>query len=122
MAEKIQFTCSVEKIRFFKDDWGIIIVSVDKIKQGEVKKDKFGQVILKGTMPKPVEGSMYNAIVTYAPDPQWGDQYEIISFYSAIEFGENDKVGQKKFLSSLFTPREIENMYKEDIEIDNNIK
>lgn len=109
--EIIKMTCSIEDIRFYKEGWGIISVSADKVKQGIIQTNKYGQIILKGTMPHPKEGNMYNVTAKFLNDPKWGEQYDIISIYSAITFGENDMVGQKKFLSSLFTEKQVESMY-----------
>ena len=108
---RIKIICSVERIRFYKNEFGIAVVSVDKVKEGKPKTDKFNQIIIKGTMPQLVEGNPYVLVADYVEDPKWGGQYNIISIYSAITFNENDKVGQKKFLSTLFTPLQIENMY-----------
>ena len=108
---RIKIICSVETIRFYKNEFGIAVVSVDKVKEGKPKTDKFNQIIIKGTMPQLVEGNPYVLVADYVEDPKWGGQYNIISIYSAITFNENDKVGQKKFLSTLFTPLQIENMY-----------
>ena len=111
LEDRIKVICSVETIRFYKNEWGIAIVSVDKVKEGKPQTDKFNQITIKGTMPQLVEGNPYVLVADYVEDPKWGGQYNIISIYSAITFGENDKVGQKKFLSTLFTPLQIENMY-----------
>lgn len=112
VEERIKVVCSVETIRFYKNEFGIAVVSVDKVNEGKPKTDKFNQITIKGVMPQLVEGNPYNLAADYVEDPKWGGQYNIISIYSAITFGENDKVGQKKFLSTLFTPLQIENMYE----------
>ena len=48
---RIKIICSVETIRFYKNEFGIAVVSVDKVKEGKPKTDKFNQIIIKGTMP-----------------------------------------------------------------------
>ena len=111
LEDRIKIICSVEVIRFYKNEFGIAVVSVDSVKEGQPKKDKFNQITIKGNMPKLVEGNPYVLVAHYVEDHRLGGQYNIISIYSAITFGKNDKVGQKKFLSSLFTPLQIENMY-----------
>lgn len=110
--KRIKMICSVERIKYFKDDWGIIQVSVDKVQEGTVQTDKYNLVTLKGSMPKPKEGAQYNVIATLVNDERWGEQYEAISVYTSIEFGADDQAGQKQFLSSLFTPIQVNNMYK----------
>ncbi len=111
LEDRIKVICSVETIRFYKNEFGIAVVSVDKVKEGKPKTDKYNQIIIKGTMPQLVEGNPYMLVADYVEDPKWGGQYNIISIYSAITFSDEDKVGQKKFLSTLFTPLQIENMY-----------
>ena len=54
MIEKdiIKVTCSVERIRFYKNEWGIIECSINKIKEGTPKLDRNGIAIFKGVMPQ----------------------------------------------------------------------
>lgn len=113
MAEKdiIKVTCSIERIRFYKNEWGIAEVSIDKVKEGKPKDDGFGNIIIKGVMPQLEIKNMYNLTAEYVEDPKWGGQYNIIAIYTALAFGENDAIGQKKFLASIFTPLQVENMY-----------
>lgn len=101
---------SVEGIRFFKDQWGIIVCSIDKVIKGKFIGDKNGTVF-KGNMPYPVRGLSYIIEADYINDPKWGDQYDIKSIYSDIPVDENDKDGKLRFLRSLFTPNQIEAMY-----------
>lgn len=110
--EIIKLTCSVERIRFYRDQFGIIVCSIDKIKEGTPRLDNDGTLIFKGTMPKPIMGNSYNITAEYVEDPKWGGQYNIICMFSAITFKEGDDQGQKKFLQSIFTPLQIENMYE----------
>ena len=56
---RIKIICSVETIRFYKNEFGIAVVSVDKVNEGKPKTDKFNQIIIKGTMPQLVEGNPY---------------------------------------------------------------
>lgn len=109
--EKIKVTCSVERVRFYKDQFGIIICSVDRIKEGTPHFDKDGTLIFKGVMPQPIVGNMYDIVAEYVEDPKWGGQYNISCMFSAITFKEDDKIGQKKFLASIFTPLQVKNMY-----------
>lgn len=114
MAEKdiIKVTCSVERIRFYKNEWGIIECSINKIKEGAPKLDKSGIAIFKGVMPQLQEKNLYNITAEYVEDPKWGGQYNIISIVTALDFGDKDPEGQKKFLSSIFTPLQVTNMYE----------
>ena len=66
---RIKIICSVETIRFYKNEFGIAVVSVDKVKEGKPKTDKFNQIIIKGTMPQLVEGNPYVLVADYVEDP-----------------------------------------------------
>lgn len=112
MSDKIKVICSIEKIRFYKNEWGIAEISIDKIKEGNPKVDKYGHTFIKGNMPQLIEGNMYTLIADYIEDPKYGGQYNIISIYNSIVYEENDIIGQKKFLSTLFTENQIKNMYE----------
>ena len=35
MSDKIKVICSIEKIRFYKNEWGIAEISIDKIKDND---------------------------------------------------------------------------------------
>jgi len=111
VSERIKITGSIEDIRYYKNEFGIIIISIDKVKKGTPKCNKFNQIIAKGEMSQPIVGNMYCMIADYIDDPKWGGQYNIVSLYSAINFDEADEAGKKKFLSSLFTPLQVESMY-----------
>ena len=114
MADKdiIKVTVSVERIRFYKNEWGIIECSINKIKQGAPKLDKNGIAIFKGVMPQLKENNLYNITAEYTEDPKFGGQYNILSIFTALDFGTGDAEGQKKFLSSIFTPLQVTNMYE----------
>ena len=106
----VKVKASVEGIRFYKDQWGIIVCSIDKIIKGDFIGDKNG-MIFKGNMPEPSLGATYIIIADYIDDPKWGEQYNIKSIYSDISFDKDDKKGRFKFLCSLFTPSQVEAMY-----------
>lgn len=110
--EIIKVTCSIERVKFYKDQFGIIVCSVDKIKEGTPHLDKDGTLVFKGVMPQPIAGNMYNITAEYVEDPKWGGQYNILCMFSAIVFEDGDKKGQKKFLASIFTPLQVKNMYE----------
>ena len=106
----VKVKASVEGIRFYRDQWGIIVCSIDKVIKGDFIGDKNG-MIFKGTMPEPSLGATYIIIADYVDDPKWGEQYNIKSIYSDISFDKDDKKGRFKFLCTLFTPSQIEAMY-----------
>ena len=116
MAEKdiIKVIAEVERIRYYKNEWGIIECSIDpkKIKEGNPKLDKNGMAIFKGVMPQLQEKNIYNITAEYVDDAKWGGQYNILSIFTALDFGTGDPEGQKKFLSSIYTPLQVTNMYE----------
>lgn len=116
MAEKdiIKVIAEVERIRYYKNEWGIIECSIDpkKIKEGNPKLDRNGMVIFKGVMPQLQEKNIYNITAEYVEDPKFGGQYNILSIFTALDFGTGDPEGQKKFLSSIYTPLQVTNMYE----------
>lgn len=107
----VKVKAEIEGIRFYRDQWGIIVCSIDKVLKGEFIGDKNGMVF-KGNMPEPVLGATYIIIADYVDDPKWGRQYNIKSIYSDVSFDKNDKNGRRKFLSNLFTPYQVEAMYE----------
>ena len=108
----IKVKASVEIIKFYKNQWGIIVCSIDKVMKGELEKDiNTDYCVFKGEMIEPCVGSTYIITADYVEDPRWGGQYLIKSMYNDISFDMNDKDGRLKFLKSLFTDYQIEAMY-----------
>ena len=106
----VKVKAEIEGIRFYRDQWGIIVCSIDKVLKGEFIGDKYGMVF-KGNMPEPVLGATYIIIADYVDDPKWGRQYNIKSIYSDVSFDKNDKNGRRRFLLNLFTVNQVEAMY-----------
>lgn len=107
---RIKVDASMEHRIYFKDNWGIIKCSIEKVRSGDgIYKGDL--IIFKGQMPQPIEGCIYTIIADFVHDPKWGDQYVIQSIFTALDFGDGDDVGKKKYLSSLFTPYQIDCMY-----------
>lgn len=109
---RIKVVCTLETIRYYKGDFGIIIASINTVKYGKPIMDDKKCITVKGVMPKLKEGNYYNLTAEYVNDPKWGGQYKVISMFNAVDFRQGDKQGQKRFLSSLFTLNQVENMYK----------
>ena len=108
--KRIKVDASVEHRIYFKDNWGIIKCSIEKVRSGDgIYKGDL--IIFKGQMPQPIEGCIYTIIADFVHDPKWGDQYVIQSIFTALDFNDGDDVGKKKYLSSLFTPYQIDCMY-----------
>ena len=107
----VKVKASIEIIRYYKDQWGIVICSIDEVLKGDFIGDKNGAVF-KGNMPEPVRGATYIIVADYVEDPKWGNQYNIKSIYSDISFDKEDKKGKEKFLLSIFTPNQVSAMYE----------
>lgn len=112
MDNKIKITCSLITMRFYKNEFGIAVVSVDSVQDGEPKTDKFNQITIKGVMPQLKEGNSYSLFAEYVSDPKWGGQYNVISIYEDIQLKDGDKIGEKRFIDSLFTELQVHAMYK----------
>jgi exodeoxyribonuclease V alpha subunit len=61
-------------------------------------------------MAKPNIGDIITINAEYVEDPTWGAQYNLISLYPALSLNHDTK-SKYKFLSALFTPLQVENMY-----------
>ena len=107
----VKVRASIEIIRYYKDQWGIVICSIDEVLKGDFIGDKNGMVF-KGNMPEPVRGATYIIVADYVEDPKWGNQYNIKSIYSDISFDKEDRKGKEKFLLSIFTPNQVSAMYE----------
>ena len=113
MAKILQAVVEVERQRYYDSskNWGIVICSVDKVIDGTPAYDENKFIIVKGTMTEPNVGGQYVLKGEEVNDPKWGVQYNIISFNANVPLTTDDKFAQKKYLSSIYTPLEVENMY-----------
>lgn len=110
--KRIKAVVSVERVRFYKNEWGIAEVSINEVKQGTVIGAKYNTIVIKGTMPELIVGNMYNLTADYVCDDKWGDQYDIVSIYTDLNcYGDNPD-GKRKFLNAVFTPLQVQNMYE----------
>lgn len=111
----LRATVSVDRTVFRRDDFAIILCSIYELKEGSAEPitNPMGQITLKGTMSTLKEdGTLYAVVGEYVDDPKYGDQYNVISIHTAVEFGENDPKGQKQFLLSIFTEGQVTAMYE----------
>lgn len=113
MAEILQAVVEVERVRYYDStkNWGIVVCSIDKVISGEPVYNNDNEIIVKGVMADPNVGGQYNLKGELVNDPKWGQQYDIISFGAAVPLTTNDRNAQKKYLQTLYTPMEVENMY-----------
>ena len=101
---------TIQTIRFFKNNWGIVVASVDKVLKGELQTDAKATVF-KGDMPQVKEGEGYKITAKYVEDPKWGGQYALEVIGSNITFNDNDEDGKRKFLQSIFTDNQVAHLY-----------
>ena len=111
----LRASISVDRTIFRRDDFAILLCSIFELKEGSVepKTNSLGQITIKGTTPTLKEdGTLYTVVGEYIDDPKYGDQYNIISIHTSVDFGENDPKGQKQFLLSIFTESQVNAMYE----------
>ena len=111
-GDKLKAIISIEKVIFYKNNWGIVLASVDKIQLGKPEYDRNSFITIKGNMPEPKDGMQYYIKGTEINDPKFGLQYELSNMSSVIDIDTNDKTGQKKYLLKLFTPGQVKSMYE----------
>lgn len=115
MSEILKAEIDINSMIYRNGDFAIVSANVHRLKEGSAEPhySKLDEIILKGPMPTlQTDGSLYNVTAEYVKDQKYGDQYNVINIFTAIEFGENDEVGQKKFLLSIFTPLQVNSMYE----------
>ena len=108
---RVQMECTVLRTRYYKDSFGIIVVSVDKVVKGTLQTNA-EETVLKGEMPRVREGEAYKVTAVFVDDPKWGGQYNIEMITSNVILDDSDKEGQRKFLESIFTYKQVEAMYQ----------
>lgn len=74
--------------------------------------DRYGCFIVKGQMPEPRVGGVYQLLAEEVHDPKWGMQYKVINMSTHITLDDNDQDGQRRFLNTIFTEGQVEAMYK----------
>lgn len=113
VGDKIKCTIVPETIRHYNDEWmsGIVVASVKEVQEGKPALNRFGEITLKGNMPKPKVGEPYHLTAIEVEDPKYGKQYNVEIMSGIFNFDTNDKSGQRKFLSTLFTDKQVQAMY-----------
>ena len=74
----IKISCGVEEIRYYKNEWGIAKVSVNKVREGTPETDAFNCLIIKGVMPQLMVGNCYSLTAEYVNDPKYGVQHHSV--------------------------------------------
>ena len=107
---QIKCTVKINKIRYYKDNWGILLVSLLETEYGIIKTDNKNCFIIKGNMTQPNYQDTFKVIGNEIIDPKWGVQYDLI--YMSISADLTNEDSQKIFLSKILTPIQIQNMYR----------
>lgn len=104
----IKCTIELKKKIYYRDDFAIAIANIKEVKSGAPQSF---DITIKGTMVEPHPGDEYYLTAKEINDLRYGLQYEIISMASIINIDTTDKFGQKKFLLSIFTESQVQEMY-----------
>ena len=113
VGDIIKVVCEVESApRYFKNDWGIVDVSINETIEGEPVTNKYNCVTIVGVMPCPKIGELYYLTAKETHDPVYGKQYETVFMGSVMEFDTNDNKEQKKFFSTIFTDGQVKEIFK----------
>ena len=112
MGQKIKGKIIIKSVRYFKNDWGIAEAFPLEFKDEQPIVDAKGTFIIKGEMIDPVIEREYNIIAEQVNDPKWGQQYNIISFATDLHVNENDEKSKRKYLEHIFTPNQVNELYK----------
>lgn len=107
--DKIKIIGNVERIRYFKNSWGIISCYIESVEEGNWDEP---YIICKGEMAEPILGQSYKITGNMVHDAKYGDQLDIINMRSVVDFDESNDRGKRQFLSSIFTPLQVQNMYE----------
>ena len=111
--KKINVTVKISTVRFYNEEsnFGIVTAFIDEIHDREPVLDKWGKITLKGNMPCPRKMGVYLVEATEIIDPKWGTQYLITKMITTVILKKDDKVGQRKYLETLFTEKQVKDLY-----------
>jgi hypothetical protein len=70
MDEEKQIRCTVKvaQIRYYKNNWGILLVSLIDSEYGIINTDKYNCFIIKGVMPEPNYQDTYTVVAKEVAD------------------------------------------------------
>ena len=107
----IKAQVTVDKVIFYKDDWGVFVATVDKVFKGTLLTDP-NETTFTGVMPKLKAGEGYTVTAEYAEHSKYGPQYALNMIASSITLDDKDPASQRKFLESIFTQGQVKSMYE----------
>lgn len=111
-TDKIRAKIRIKNVRYYNESNNFGIISAEVLECNDYYvTDKYGNVVVKGTMPYPNENGEYILNAKEVFDNKWGHQYEVINMCTSITLDPGDKVGQRVYLETLFSSRQVESMY-----------
>lgn len=113
VGDILKCTATVKRVLFYNEETnsGIILIEVNELKSGTVVYDNNGSVSLKGEMFKVKSGDKLLLTASETLHKDYGSQYVVVSIANQINYALETKTGQKTYLSSLFTEKQIEALY-----------
>lgn len=111
VGDILRCTARVKRVMFYEEDTGIILIDVDQVKEGTVVYDNNRCVSVKGEMFKVKAGDRILLTAVETSHKTYGSQYVVKSIANEINYSLETKTGQKTYLSSLFTEKQVETLY-----------
>ena len=113
-GDRINVTIQVSTVRFYNEEsnFGIITAFIDEVHEGEPILDNWGKITLKGNMPFPRKMGSYLVEAEEVTDKKWGKQYQVIKMLTTVLLKKDDKDGQRKYLETLFTEKQVSDLYE----------
>ena len=114
MEKHLHAEIKVKTVRYFKEEtnFGIITFKILKMLEHNEVTDFPTTLVAKGIMPEPSRDAEFVLEAKEVIDPRWGQQYNIEKMYSNVVLAGDDKESQRKFLETVFTPNQVEQMYQ----------
>lgn len=111
MGDKIRGTIKLEKMIYYKDDFGIASCELKELEDGSVGRPLPTLITIKGTMPELSRTHEYHVIAHEIEDPKYGTQYQVECLGTAIHVDKEDEESKRRFLEVMFTEKQVEAMY-----------
>lgn len=105
----IKVEAQIVKLTRYNEDWCLGKAYILKSDSKTVLPDE--TITIKGVFPKIQGDGIYTLVVVLDDNTKYGEQYKVISVSSVNVLNKDDIKGKRKFLSSLFTQNQINNMY-----------
>lgn len=109
---RIKGTATLVNVRYYKDEWGIVLLTPVEMEEGKLELSDGVSFIAKGAMVDPQVGTDYKIIATEVNDPKWGKQYDIQLLTPNAYVDEQSTDSKRKYLETLFTEVQVDAMYE----------